>query len=41
MDKLEKVEITLPESERWFQAVFNQTFGFIRLMSTTTQAYGT
>ncbi|MCC5664770.1 hypothetical protein LC653_12775 [Nostoc sp. CHAB 5784] len=32
MDKLQKVKITFRESERWFRAIFNQTFGFIRLM---------
>ncbi|MCC5608679.1 PAS domain S-box protein [Nostoc sp. CHAB 5834] len=32
MDKLQKIKITFRESERWFRAIFNQTFGFIRLM---------
>lgn len=32
MDKLQKVKITLRESERWFRAIFNQTFGLIGLM---------
>ena len=32
MDKLQKVKITLRKSEGWFQGIFNQTFGFIRLM---------
>ncbi|MHC5610939.1 MAG: hypothetical protein ACYTXA_07960 [Nostoc sp.] len=32
MDKLQKVKVVLPESEQWFQGIFNQTFGFIRLM---------
>ncbi|WP_375509955.1 hypothetical protein [uncultured Nostoc sp.] len=32
MDKLQKVKITLRKSERWFRAIFNQTFGFIGLI---------
>jgi len=32
MDKLQKVKIILRESERWFRVIFNQTFGFIRLI---------
>jgi hypothetical protein len=32
MDKLQKVKIALRESERWFRAIFKQTFGFIELI---------
>lgn len=32
MDKLQKVKIILRENERWFRVIFNQTFGFIRLI---------
>lgn len=32
MKKLQRVKVALPESERWFRAIFNQTFGFIRLI---------
>jgi len=32
MGKLQKVKVTLQESERWFRAIFNRTFGFIGLM---------
>lgn len=32
MNKLQKVKITFRESERWFRAIFNQTFGFIGLI---------
>ncbi|MBW4427966.1 MAG: hypothetical protein KME50_26870 [Nostoc desertorum CM1-VF14] len=32
MDKLQKVKIALQESERWFRAIFKQTFGFIELI---------
>ncbi|WP_375449328.1 hypothetical protein [uncultured Nostoc sp.] len=32
MKKLQRVMVALRESERWFRAIFNQTFGFIRLI---------
>ncbi|MCC5647084.1 hypothetical protein LC607_30065 [Nostoc sp. CHAB 5824] len=32
MDKLQKVKVTLRESERCFRAIFTQTFGFIGLI---------
>ncbi|MEH1806479.1 hypothetical protein [Nostoc sp.] len=34
MKKLQRVMVALRESERWFRAIFNQTFGFIRLIET-------
>ncbi|MDZ8085501.1 MAG: hypothetical protein RMY16_07880 [Nostoc sp. DedQUE12b] len=32
MKKLQQVKVALRKSERWFRAIFNQTFGFIRLI---------
>lgn len=32
MKKLQHLKVALRESERWFRAIFNQTFGFIRLI---------
>ncbi|MEH2123548.1 hypothetical protein [Nostoc sp.] len=32
MKKLHRVKVALRESERWMQAIFNQAFGFIRLI---------
>lgn len=32
MKKLPRVKVAFRESERWFGAIFNQTFGFIQLM---------
>ncbi|MEH2202768.1 MAG: hypothetical protein V7K53_01650 [Nostoc sp.] len=32
MKKLQRVKVALRESERWLRTIFNQTFGFIRLI---------
>lgn len=32
MKKLHRVKVAFRKSERWFRAIFNQTFGFIRLI---------
>ncbi|MEH2367709.1 hypothetical protein [Nostoc sp.] len=32
MKKLQRLKVALRESERWLRAIFNQTFGFIRLI---------
>lgn len=39
MKKLQRVEVALRESKRWFQAVFKQTFGFIRLMEPLSGSF--
>lgn len=32
MKKLHRVKVALRESKRWLGTIFNQTFGFIRLI---------
>lgn len=39
MKELQCVEVVFRESKRWFQAVFNHTFGFIRLMKPLSGSF--